>query len=661
MKSQRVSLIDPNLVTKNDGFIAVLLMVTIMVVAIIALLSNGAQKREFQINTESKFSTDLIQQNYMNYVQDDEAWKNTLKDPRNTSLACILSGAVCDTSLQQIAVLKNANDEVVVDSASGKGILQDGTVCSIDTNSPANSSSCLLHVSLSWQPLCNGICKNPPLIQVKISIDNATEVEGNAMARFIASSDIGLGSLRKPLPMPVASQVATGNEHTCAIADGGVYCWGRNNVRQLGPAFAGANSPTPVKITGLTEGVTQISTAEEYTCAIKDGNVFCWGVNLYGVCGLPGGVPQSTPNKILDRFGNPLTNIAQIATDADHACALTSTGAVFCWGSNAGGVLGYLEVAGISPGDANWLTVGRAYPVLDLSRGINGADLGPVTNISAGLDHNCAVINGAVKCWGNNDQRGGMHDICYNGMNALGYDPDGPKGYKICWPYIDAGTVLPGKDPDPDPTKWNTSANPALFSGHFSTCGPVTTANRITKCNPRPQLTDEPLLAADVKQVVVIGISTCALKNSGILYCWGQNWGRLARNPTDSSPFTIPLGTGSGVPLEVKTITGIESLSRTFGGFCGLKAGTVYCWGDNGPYNNFGHPTGNTGYIWNPFALTGLPANIYYIHYGSGGSSHGCAIADEKVYCWGRNAYGQLGDGTTTNQAMGIPTTVRQW
>ncbi len=659
MKSQRVSSRYPNLVTKNDGFIAVLLMVTIMVVAIIALLSNGVQKREFQINTESKFSTDLIQQNFMNYVQDDEAWKKTLKDPRNTSLACILNGTTCDTSLQEIAVLKNANDEIVVDSASGKGILQDGTVCSIDTETPANSSSCMLQVKLSWQPLCNGICKDPPLIQVKISIDKATDVESSSgLSRFIASSDIGLGSLRKPLPMPVASQVATGTEHTCAIADGGAYCWGRNNLGQLGPAFAGAYSTTPIKITGLNEGVTQISANQHYTCAIKDGNVFCWGINMYGVSGLPGGTPQtSTPNKILDSFGNPLTNMTQIATEVDHACALTSAGAVFCWGSNASGVLGYLEVAGVTPGDPNWLSVGRAYPVLDLSRSINGADLGPVTNISVGLDHNCAVINGAVKCWGSNDQRGGNNNICVKGFTALGYDPDGPKGHKICYPGSDlpVGTVLPGIGTD-----WNTSANPSLFHGIFSTCGPVTALNRITKCNPRPQLTDEPLLAADVKQVIVSGNTTCALKNSGILFCWGGNWGRLARDPSDSSPSAIPIGTYRNTPLEVETITGIESLSRTNGGFCALKAGKVYCWGDNGPYNNFGHPAGNTGYLWQPFALTGLPANIYY-HYGSAGSSHGCAIADEKIYCWGRNRFGQLGDGTITDQVMGIPTTIRQW
>jgi alpha-tubulin suppressor-like RCC1 family protein len=38
------------------------------------------------------------------------------------------------------------------------------------------------------------------------------------------------------------------------------------------------------------------------------------------------------------------------------------------------------------------------------------------------------------------------------------------------------------------------------------------------------------------------------------------------------------------------------------------------------------------------------------------GAVHSCAVSDDgAAWCWGRNVYGQLGDGSTTDRSTPIP------
>jgi hypothetical protein len=96
------------------------------------------------------------------------------------------------------------------------------------------------------------------------------------------------------------TQVAVGRAAACAITSGGsVTCWGGShtgcsgqNCGDLGtgnrtgsiyavevPAFA-ATGPTP-------GGVTAIAAEEYMFCAIRYGDLFCWGQNMNGSLGVP--------------------------------------------------------------------------------------------------------------------------------------------------------------------------------------------------------------------------------------------------------------------------------------------------------------------------------------------------------------------------------------
>ena len=132
---------------------------------------------------------------------------------------------------------------------------------------------------------------------------------------------------------------------------------------------------------------------------------------------------------------------------------------------------------------------------------------------------------------------------------------------------------------------------------------------------------------------------SCAVATGGEAYCWGNNeHGQLGDGTTTDR-------------YEPRVVTGDHSWASVNSGFyhtCGITtAGKAYCWGDNyagklGDGTSIDHyePTLVSG--GNTWASMGRP-----------GSRHTCAVTTAgESYCWGYNFWGQLGDGTTTEQKV---------
>jgi len=184
-------------------------------------------------------------------------------------------------------------------------------------------------------------------------------------------------------------QISAGAGHVCVLTtDGGVKCWGDNRHGQLGIGTFGEFSETPVDVHTLAAGVTQISAGGAHTCALTTaGAVKCWGDNIVGELG-NGTFNPSDPTGIatpVDVTG--LTSgVAQISAGGFHTCALTAAEGVKCWGWNSYGQLGLGAFTEFSatPVDVETLA-------------------GGVQQISSGQVHTCAVTNeGIAKCWGRN-------------------------------------------------------------------------------------------------------------------------------------------------------------------------------------------------------------------------------------------------------------------
>ncbi len=192
-----------------------------------------------------------------------------------------------------------------------------------------------------------------------------------------------------------ARSLSAGTTHSCALLeDGGVACWGLDDVGQLGdPAH-------PV------QGATAVAVGARHSCAVVEGGVFCWGDNSVGQLGASDGNALA-----------PFSGATDVAAGGNESCALRSGGSVLCWGSLdpdcKGGcgqapsqiqltgparklAVGPLEACALLDSDSIecWDKTGATRPV----KGVSGAK-----DLDVGVGFGCAVLaDASVVCWGDN-------------------------------------------------------------------------------------------------------------------------------------------------------------------------------------------------------------------------------------------------------------------
>lgn len=174
------------------------------------------------------------------------------------------------------------------------------------------------------------------------------------------------------------------------------------------------------------------------------------------------------------------------------------------------------------------------------------------------------------------------------------------------------------------------------------------TAMAVTPTPPAPL----PVASTAISQIDVGNYHVCANSYAGAGYCWGKNdFGALGNgtNNNKNSPFEV---NNTGV-LAGKKIVGT---SAGYNHTCVIDDdGRVYCWG----YNSQGQlGNGASGTTNNPYptaVVTSGPLSSRKVIKVNGGDSHTCAVtADGNVYCWGGNNYGQLGIGGTTSSFVPV-------
>ena len=143
---------------------------------------------------------------------------------------------------------------------------------------------------------------------------------------------------------------------------------------------------------------------------------------------------------------------------------------------------------------------------------------------------------------------------------------------------------------------------------------------------------------------------SCAIALNGRAYCWGSgNNGKLGNGSTAS--YRVPVAVNTSGVLAGKTI---KQISAGENHTCAIASDDrAYCWGSNknGQLGNGSTANSNVPVAVNMFgALAGKTIKQMSVEF-----STSCVVAsDNKVYCWGNNSKGQLGNGSTANSNVPV-------
>ena len=357
-------------------------------------------------------------------------------------------------------------------------------------------------------------------------------------------------------PLPRFASVTAGGVHTCALSvDGEAYCWGPNNLGQLGTETdercpmgemdsdgigtgAIVNAPcstTPVAVSG-GHVFARLVSHNWYTCGLTEaGEAFCWGQNHVGQLGDGTQEARSSPRPVAggDRFRTlslaggvtcgltlsdellcwgsgpypdwqssvpvpvaPEHRFRLLATSGGHTCGVTLDSTTLCWGWNSSLQLGVDTVS------TTCISHDRVFPCTDVPQRVT--DEIPFTTLAVNVGYTCGLADGGrAYCWGSNR-----------------------------WGQLGDGTLEDRAQP-----------LPVMGERAFSS---ITTGRSFV----------------------------CALDAEGATYCWGR----------DSGNFGLGRNWGGSVPEPVAAAPGhrFVSLSAGHSHVCGLDGeGIVYCWGGN--------------------------------------------------------------------------------
>ena len=391
--------------------------------------------------------------------------------------------------------------------------------------------------------------------------------------------------------------------------DGTAWSWGLNDYGQLGDGtvteWSQPHPMTPKQIPGISD-VKAVAAGTYTGYALKnDGTVWGWGSNINGSIGDGTTTPRSSPVQLAG-----LTGVTSLSVLGENGYALKSDGTVSCWGDNRYGQLGDTQNFHATP-----------EPIPGLSN---------ITSIAAGNGFVLALSNGKVLMSGY--ELGRTPGVSY-GVKTLQNLP--------AIRSIAAGETAYALATDGSIWAWGQNSSGQLGDG--------TTTSRTT-----------PKQVSGLDNVLSIAASSFstgsgyALRTDGTVWAWGAN---LYGNLGDGTTFD------RAAPVQV---LGLDDVSAIVGGqanaFAVKKDGSLWGWGANG-HNDAMMVPGALGDRTATNRLTpvplsdawGAPQTIGFKDIEAGPHTTLGLTTEGKLYGWGSNWSGEIGDGTREDKLTPVP------
>jgi DNA-binding beta-propeller fold protein YncE len=368
-------------------------------------------------------------------------------------------------------------------------------------------------------------------------------------------------------PPPVTSVAQSGYD-TCAIMGGtNLYCWGLNQYGEDGLNNT-SQYTTPVQVTYPVGTWTAISMGQYYsadpfnTCGIMSGGLYCWGHDNYGTAGQANNTEYNEPTQVT----SPSTTWSSVSVSGADACAITTAGALYCWGFDAEGEDGPNATS-------------NGYPAQ-----VTGVS-GTWTAVSQGEDTACGIASGKLYCWGYTPY------ILNTWYNANGNQPTTTTPQQIGsatnWTAVSTayGTDACAINSSGQLYCWGKNVEGQDGQGY--TGGTLSSPTQITSPS------------ATWSSVSMSNADTCAITTAGALYCWGFN-----ANGEDGLGNTTEYYATSPMQITSPSTTWSSVLQDTYDACAINTSGKLYCWGWNGK----GEDGGGAGNAYDsPTAVTSLP------------------------------------------------------
>lgn len=368
----------------------------------------------------------------------------------------------------------------------------------------------------------------------------------------------------------------------------------------LAAAWAAASACDDLLAPDVLLRFSSVAAGAEHTCATTtEGEVYCWGAGELGQLGTRGVEGSALPRRVPTDV-----TFTKVTAGVNHTCGIAVDDLAHCWGWNV------LGATGTGAFDA-------AIPPAVV------AGMRRFVSLSAGWHHTCGVAAGGVAyCWGANAQ----------GQLGDGSTTNSPAPVAVAgglrFERVSAGAFHTcGITTDQAAYCWGLN--------HMGQLGTGTTTNSLV-----------PVRVAGRLRFTWIGAGfahTCAVAANGRAYCWGSNvHGELGNTAIVGGG--LP---GSTVPSEVfggQVFVAVEAGRHVS---CGIApGGRGFCWGDGG------HGQLGNGFLvdhatpqWvNAASGAAGPDVLAFRELSPHGLTHVCGVTDASaVFCWGRGERGQLG------------------